>query len=450
MGERLLPLHLSVAGRPVVVIGGGPVAWRKAGAALDSGADVTVVAPYLCEEFAAAAAAGEVAWQQRDYLPGDITGAWLAFAATGDTATDEAVEREAASHQMFCVRASARPVGDGGNARVDGANAGVNGVNAGAYGGRGGVHSGTRSPAVLHRGSVTIGVSTSDGADPRRAVAIRDAIGWALDSGQLPLRRRRGGTGRVTLVGGGPGPGDLLTLRGRRALAEADVVVVDRLAPREVLDELGPGVLVVEVGKAPGHHVTSQTAINQLLIDHANAGSEVVRLKGGDPFVFGRGGEEVAACREAGVETSVVPGVSSAFAVPLAAGIPVTHRGVARQVTVITGHDRDGAVHADWPALARGTGTLVVLMGVAALPEISSALLAAGMVGGTPVAIVEDGGSPRQRVTVGTLDGITTEAQRRQVRAPAVVVIGAVAAFAGAGDTCASWPRASVMTRRSP
>lgn len=406
MTHSLLPLHLCVTGRLVVVVGGGPVAWRKAAGVLASGALVRVIAPYLCDEFAEAVEGGLVSWRGREYLTGDLAGAWLAFATTGDTDTDAEIELEAQAQQTFCVRASTSP------AAAD---------------------TGTRSPAVLRRGAVTVSVSSTDGADPRRAMAVRDALGAALDSGHLPLRRRRSGPGRVTLVGGGPGPGDLLTLRGRRALAEADVVVVDRLAPRQVLDELDPDVVVLEVGKSPGHHSAPQDEINQLLVEHALAGAQVVRLKGGDPFVFGRGSEEVAACRASGVTVSVVPGVSSAFAVPLAAGIPVTHRGIASQVTVLTGHDQDGPVQADWSALARGGGTLVVLMGVAALPEIRAGLLHAGMAVDTPVAIVEEGASARQRVTTGRLDVIAELAEAQQVRPPAVIVIGAVA---GLADVC--------------
>ncbi|QNK80035.1 uroporphyrinogen-III C-methyltransferase [Nakamurella sp. PAMC28650] len=403
MSHPLVPLHLSLTGRPVVVIGGGPVAWRKVTTALDGGAVVTVVAPYVCDDLADAAAAGCVRWVQRDYLAGDVAGAWLAFAATGDADTDRAIEQESQARRVFCVRAS---IPD------DPA------------------HPGSRSPAVLRRGAVTVGVSTTDGADPRRAVAIKDAIGWAMDSSQLPLRRSRSGPGRVTLVGGGPGDVDLLTLAGRRALAEADVVVVDRLAPRGVLAELGPTVLVVEVGKAPGHHMASQGEINQVLVEHANAGRLVVRLKGGDPFIFGRGAEEMAACRDAGIEVTVIPGVSSAFAVPLAAGIPVTHRRMARQVTVLTGHDEDGMIRANWPALATGDGTLVVLMGVAALPTMTDELLCHGMDPGTPVAVIERGCSAAQRVTVGRLCTIADLARRRGVVSPAVIVIGAVASFA--------------------
>lgn len=400
---ELLPLHLSVQGRVVVVIGGGPVAWRKVEAALAGGALVRVVAPYLCDDLADAEQAQLVSWHPREYVPGDLAGSWLAFAATGDADVDARIESDATDQQTFCVRASALP----GRSRMS-----------------------TRSPAVLRRGPLTVSVSTSEGADPRRAMVVRDAVGWALDSGLIPLRRTRAGPGRVTLVGGGPGPGDLLTLRGRRALAEADVVVVDRLAPREVLDELDADVLVLEVGKSAGHHTTPQESINQLLVDHARSGSHVVRLKGGDPFVFGRGGEEVAFCRSAGIPVAVIPGVSSAFAVPLGAGIPVTHRGMARQVTVLTGHDQDGPVDADWNALAKAAGTLVVLMGIAALPKITAALLDADMPAATPVAIVQDGASTQQRVIVATLDTIAGIAAAQQVAPPAVIIIGAVAALA--------------------
>ena len=397
----LLPLHLSLTGRRVVVVGGGPVAWRKVGSALDAGAAVVVVAPWVCDELALAVASGEVEWEHREYAVGDLAGAWLAFAATGDSDTDAAVEAEAEAARVFCVRAS---------------------TGAGA-------RNGTRSPAVLRRDAVTVSVSSADGADPRRAVAVRDAIGVALDSGRLPLRRVRGGAGRVTLVGGGPGDVDLLTLAGRRALAEADVVVVDRLGPREVLGELGADVLVLEVGKAPGRHPVPQHAINDLLVEHAQAGRHVVRLKGGDPFVFGRGGEEVEACRAAGVPVTVVPGVTSAFAVPAAAGIPVTHRGAARQVTVLAGHDADGVVRADWPALAaaaRDGHTLIVLMGVKHLPAIAGSLLSSGAPSGVPVAIVENGCTPAQRLTVGTLADIAAVAEARGVQSPAVIVVGRV------------------------
>ena len=199
--------------------------------------------------------------------------------------------------------------------------------------------------------------------------------------------RRRPGC--VALVGGGPGDPELISVRGRRLLAEADVVLVDRLAPRALLDDLDPSVLVVDVGKTAGHHPLPQEEINRLLVEHARAGRRVVRLKGGDPFVLGRGGEEALACLAADVTVEVVPGVTSAIAVPAHAGIPVTHRGRSRQVTIASGHEG-----LDWASLAALDGTLVLLMGVSGLEVAATELVAHGKAASTPVAIVESGFTP--------------------------------------------------------
>ncbi|MCA5895159.1 uroporphyrinogen-III C-methyltransferase [Isoptericola sp. NEAU-Y5] len=240
--------------------------------------------------------------------------------------------------------------------------------------------------------------------------------------------------GRVTLVGAGPGAADLLTYRAWRALTTADVVVTDRLVPTEVLDDLGPGVEVVDVGKTPGRHTLPQHEIDALIVARAQAGQRVVRLKGGDPFVFGRGGEEVAACRAAGVEVEVVPGVSSALAAPALAGIPLTHRGTTTAFHVVTGHTREGeAGHGpvldavSVSCVTQRAATLVILMGVSALPAIVAHLLDAGADPGTPVAIVERGSLPDQRVTRAALDLAAKRAEEVGVRSPAVVVVGAVA-----------------------
>jgi uroporphyrin-III C-methyltransferase len=232
----------------------------------------------------------------------------------------------------------------------------------------------------------------------------------------------------VALVGGGPGDPELMTVRAHRLLADADVVVVDRLAPTDGLAALAPGALLVDVGKTPGRHSVPQHEINDVLVAHALAGRRVVRLKGGDPYVLGRGGEEVEACRAAGIPVEVVPGVTSAFAVPAAAGIPVTHRGLARSVTVLTGHDLPDPDRLD--ALARLGGTIVVLMGVTLLPELTAGLLAAGLPADTPAAGGERGWSDTQRTTLGTVATIADACARRGVTAPAVVVLGAVAALA--------------------
>lgn len=247
-------------------------------------------------------------------------------------------------------------------------------------------------------------------------------------------------TGTVTLVGAGPGDAGLLTLRGLRALERADVIVADRLGARSVLAQLAAeGAVidaeVVDVGKLPGHHRVPQDAINELLVELAEAGREVVRLKGGDPFVFGRGREEQLFCEAAGIRVEVVPGVTSAVSVPAVAGIPLTHRGVATSFSVISAHDQldpDGAV-----GRAGGDHTVVLLMGVGTLAH-SAHVLAGGPRGADcPVAIVEDGYGPAERVTIGTLGTIAGLAAAAQVRSPAVVVVGDVvrlSPFAGSLD----------------
>jgi uroporphyrin-III C-methyltransferase len=230
--------------------------------------------------------------------------------------------------------------------------------------------------------------------------------------------------GRVTLVGGGPGPEELLTVAARAALADADVILYDRLAPQRRLAELAPGAELIDVGKRPYHHRVGQEEINELIVAHARTGASVVRLKGGDPFVFGRGGEEVEACRRAGIEVTVIPGVSSAIAVPGAAGIPVTQRGVSRSMTVVSGHDP--LSEAEFDALARVGGTLVIMMGVANLPHLGAGLVRAGLDPATPAAVVERGLRPGQRTTVSTLGELPAETARIEVRSPAVIIIGEV------------------------
>jgi uroporphyrin-III C-methyltransferase len=235
-------------------------------------------------------------------------------------------------------------------------------------------------------------------------------------------------SGAVQLVGAGPGDPGLITARGLELLRRADVVVHDRLAGPELLHEARPGAELIDVGKGVGHVALAQDEINALLVERARRGQTVVRLKGGDPFVFGRGSEELAACRDAGVEVSVVPGVSSAIAGPAAAGIPVTARGVARSFAVVTAHQMDGD-GPDIGALA-GVDTIVVLMGRAALPRLAARLLAAGRAPDTPAACVQSATTSAQRVVTATLATIAEAAEREGLEAPVVTVIGAVAAYA--------------------
>jgi uroporphyrin-III C-methyltransferase / precorrin-2 dehydrogenase / sirohydrochlorin ferrochelatase len=405
------PLGLDLTGRRVVVVGGGRVALRRTRALAEAGALITVIAPRIQPEYALLAAdqathdkASALTLLRRPYAEGDLAGAWLVHAATDDPAVNAAVAAAAERDRIWCVRAD----------------------DAAA--------SAAWTPAVTRHGDVTVAV-TAD-ADPRRSQALRAAIATALAEGSLPLRPRRPAAGSetarpkgsVALVGGGPGDPGLITVLGRRLLGEADVVVVDKLAPRELLAELDPGVEVIDAGKAPHAHNLTQDQINDLIVSRALAGQRVVRLKGGDPFVFGRGGEEALACVRAGVPFRIIPGITSAVGVPAYAGIPVTHRGITQDFAVVSAHldpSHPGAT-VDWAALARGPGTLVLLMGVAHLAEISAELIKRGRDAATPVAVIRDGTTDRQQVLTSTLGAVAADAERARVQPPAVVVIGEV------------------------
>ncbi|WP_158881017.1 uroporphyrinogen-III C-methyltransferase [Amycolatopsis anabasis] len=233
----------------------------------------------------------------------------------------------------------------------------------------------------------------------------------------------------VALVGAGPGDPDLITVRGRRLLAAADVVVIDRLAPLELLAELGDQVEIVDAAKIPYGRAAAQQYLNEVLVDRARAGKFVVRLKGGDPYVFGRGFEEVAACARAGLRVTVVPGVSSALAVPALAGVPVTHRRMTHELTIVSGHlapsHPDSLV--DWAALARLRGTLVVLMGVTHIAETADVLMRGGKDPATPALVVQEGATPSQRTLRSTLASLAADCAERRIVPPAVFVIGEVA-----------------------
>ncbi|MFJ2618585.1 uroporphyrinogen-III C-methyltransferase [Glutamicibacter sp. NPDC087344] len=240
-----------------------------------------------------------------------------------------------------------------------------------------------------------------------------------LDPGELG--------GRITLVGGGPGALDLLTLRAATAMASADVVFCDRLGPGEFLEQLAPQARIIDVGKQPGHHKVTQDRIEDLMLEEAARGNHVVRLKGGDPYVFGRGFEEVESATAAGIPVSVVPGLSSCITVPSAAGIPVTARGVTRAFTVISGHDP--LEEHQLQQLAKLGGTVVVLMGMGTLEHTTAGLRRCGMVGDTPCAIVESGTTGTQRTTHATLSTLASASRAAGCANPAVIVIGEVAAL---------------------
>ncbi|WP_236793174.1 uroporphyrinogen-III C-methyltransferase [Amycolatopsis sp. GM8] len=403
MPEDHYLVGLDLTGRRVVLVGGGSVAQRRLPRLIGAGAAVELISPHTTPAVSAMADAGELVWHRRRYTEGDLDGAWYALACTNDPQVNAEICADAERRHIFCVRADA----------------GADGTAVTAATGR-------------HEGLL---VGVLSGGEPLRSAAVRDHIVEVLHTGAIPDGAEHTEVGElpgVALVGGGPGDPELITVKGRRLLARADVVVADRLAPRELLGELRPDVEIVDAAKIPYGRAASQEVINATLIEHAKAGKFVVRLKGGDPYVFGRGFEEVLACAEAGVPVTVVPGITSAFAVPAVADVPVTHRGVAHEVVVVSGHVPPGheASLTDWAALGRLRGTIVLMMGVERLGQFADALLAAGRPGDTPVAIVQDGTMPAQRITRSTLDSVAADAKAAGVRPPAVTVIGPVAALA--------------------
>ncbi|OKK14973.1 uroporphyrin-III C-methyltransferase [Streptomyces sp. CB02488] len=402
------PVGLRLSGRRVVVVGGGQVAQRRLPALIAAGADIVLVSPSATASVEAMAHAGEIRWERRAYADGDLTDTWYALIASDDTAANDAASAEAERTRTWCVRS-------------DDADA------ATAW-----------TPATGRSEDITVAVLTTDGQggrDPRHSAAVRDAIVEGLRDGTLAAPHHRTRTPGVALVGGGPGDPDLITVRGRRLLAEADVVIADRLGPRDLLDELPPHVEVIDAAKIPYGRYMAQEAINNALIEHAKAGKAVVRLKGGDPFVFGRGMEEAQALAAEGIACTVVPGISSSISVPGAAGIPVTHRGVAHEFTVVSGHvaPDDERSLVDWAAVARLRGTLVLLMAVDKIGAIARALIAHGKDPETPVALVQEGTTAAQRRVDATLATVGERAEAEDVRPPAVIVIGDVVAVGTAG-----------------
>jgi len=388
----LYPLALRLQDRRVLVVGGGAVATRRVPALLAAGARVEIVAPALTPALRGLADAGRVYWSARRFEPADVDGAWLVQVAIDDPAAAAQVSDAAEERRVFCVRADDRDA-------------------ATAW-----------TPAVTRHGQVTVAVT--DGGDRRRAMAVRDLVAQALESSPPASPEHKG----VALVGAGPGDPELITVKGRRLLAAADVVVADRLVPGMLLGELRPEVEFVDAAKIPYGPAAAQEEINRILVERALEGKFVVRLKGGDPFVFGRGGEEAIACARAGVPVLVVPGVTSSIAVPALAGIPVTHRGVAHEFTVVSGHvpPDSPASLVDWPALGRLRGTVVVLMGLKNLPAIAARLIAEGRPADTPVAVVQEGSTVHQRVLRSSLAAVAVEAAEAGIRPPAVVVVGDV------------------------
>lgn len=386
---------LRLTGRKVVVVGAGSVAQRRLGLLIASGADVHVIAPSATP---AVEGMASITLNLRPYQDGDLDGAWYAIACTDDPAVNAAVVAEADQRHIFCVRADSAREGT------------------------------AVTPASFNHDGIAVGVLT--GGQHKRSAALRSAIHEALQRGlitEIAETRPEG----VALVGGGPGDPDLITVRGRRLLAQADVVVADRLAPAELLADLGPHVEVIDAAKIPYGRAMAQQEINRVLVERAQAGKFVVRLKGGDPFVFARGYEEVLACAEAGVQVTVVPGVTSAISVPAAAGVPVTHRAVNHEFVVVSGHVAPGHPESlvNWDALAALKGTIVLLMAVERIEQFAKVLIDGGRPADTPVLVVQHGTTDEQRVLRADLSSAPERIRSQGIRPPAIIVIGPVAAY---------------------
>jgi len=398
VNENAYLVGLRLAGKKVVVVGGGTVAQRRLPLLIANGADVHVIT-----RSATPAVEGMtgITLTLREFRDGDLDGAWYAIAATDDPDVNAAVVAEAERLHIFCVR-------------VDVAREGT-----------------AVTPASFEYEGLSVGVLA--GGEHRRSAAIRSAIHEALQQGVITADTPDAVRTGVALVGGGPGDPELITVRGRRLLARADVVVADRLAPPELLAELGPHVEVIDAAKIPYGRAMAQDAINEVLIDRAKAGKFVVRLKGGDPFVFARGYEEVLACADAGIPVTVVPGVTSAIAVPALAGVPVTHRAVTHEFVVVSGHVAPGHPESlvNWNALAALSGTIVLLMAVERIELFTKVLLDGGRPADTPVLVVQHGTTSSQRTLHTTLEDAPERIREEGIRPPAIIVIGSVAAFGG-------------------
>jgi uroporphyrin-III C-methyltransferase len=413
------PVMLTVEGRRCLVVGGGKIAARKVDGLVAAGADVTVIAPSVDPSISAL----PVTVEQRSYRPGDASAGFrLVITATDDPDVNAQVYADAEAAGIW-VNSADDPE-----------------------------HCSFTLPAIHRDGDVTVAIGTG-GQSPAFAAWLRDRVRESLPAGlsdvvgQLAAERRAvqeagesteardwrprieelaagsSGRGTVHLVGAGPGDPELLTLRAARLLAMADVVVHDALADSEVLALAPAHVERIDVGKRPGRPVP-QELINDLLVQLSARHRCVVRLKGGDPFLFGRGGEEALALQAAGVPFEVVPGITSAIAAPAAAGVPVTQRGVSASVTIVTGHRREGDEdETDWTALARVGGTIVVLMGVSERAAIARKLIGGGLSLDTPVVAVRFGTRPEQEVARTTLGALGDT----PIEAPAAIVIGAVA-----------------------
>ena len=444
-----LPIFFKLKGRPCLVVGGGEVAARKTATLRQAGGQVTVASPKLSASLAQALAQGQIQWREKAFEPADLEGHALVIAATADRGVNESVFRAAQARGIpanvvdcpelcsfiFPAIVDRSPV-----------------VAA--------ISSGGASPVLarLLRAKLEALIPPAYGALARLAERFRAAAKHAIPDGEqrrrfwedalqgeaadLALAGRedaaaallekrlaepnKAKTGMVFLVGAGPGDPDLLTLRALRLMQEADVVVYDRLVSPEILGLVRKDAEKIYAGKQSSHHSLPQEQINRLLADLAKAGRRVVRLKGGDPFIFGRGGEEIETLMAEGVHFQVVPGITAAAGCAAYAGIPLTHRDHAQSVAFVTGHRKDGAIELEWERLAMPNQTLVIYMGLQGLAPICAGLIAHGCPPDLPAALIQQGTTPQQKVLLGTLAKLPAIVAQADVKAPTLVIVGEV------------------------
>ncbi|MDX7800098.1 siroheme synthase CysG [Aeromonas caviae] len=446
-----LPIFCRLDNKPVLLVGGGEVAQRKARLLLDAGAQLTVVAPDLDPELAELAANGSIEWLAGEFAPQQLTGKWLVVAATDRREVNALVYQSANQARIF-----ANVVDDPKRSSfimpsiIDRSPLMV------------AISSGGKAPVLArllrekleallpqHLGAVaTFAGSLRERVKARFAIMGErrrfwerllgaDRLGQALARGDHASANQLADNlfadesqtaGEVVLVGAGPGDPGLLTLHALRQMQQADVVVYDRLVSDEVMALVRRDAKRIFVGKQAGNHCVPQEGINQLLLEEAKKGQRVVRLKGGDPFIFGRGGEELETLVGTGIGFQVVPGITAASGCAAYAGIPLTHRDHAQSVRFVTAHGKGGARDLDWPLLAKDRQTLVFYMGLSSCATIREQLLAHGKAGDTPVALIERGTQPCQRVIRGTLDELPALAVG--VESPALIMVGSVVTLA--------------------
>ena len=469
------PGFLNLEGRRCVIVGGGDVALRKARLLHGAGAVLSVVAPETSQAFAEFIERHALFWTPREFEESDLDEAWLVVTATGKPVVDGAVYAAAGKRQLFC-----NSVDDQGNSSYI-------------------------TPAIVDRSPLVVAIS-SGGAAPVLARSVREKIELLLPTqfgrlaelaarwrerakqqiDSLSLRRRFwesvfggrisglaiGGkydeaeravadllvdfgdrepaSGKAWLVGAGPGDPDLLTVRAVQILQSADVILHDRLVSDEILAMARRDADLVSVGKSPGCAVNTQEEINDKLVELVRQGKHVCRLKGGDPFVFARGGEELEALRDAGFAAEVVPGITAAAGCAAAAGIPLTHREASQSVVFATGHGKDSVDRLDWPSLARDRQTLVFYMAVARFDDLMNALIAHGRATDTPVAVIERGTTPKQRVVRGTLGQLQMLKQAQRLESPAILIVGEVAAMGASHQEDLEATNAGAAPQTSP